>query len=59
MQLGKDIKNYAIHAAAMSHFDLYDNIIIYGRSQSGLRAIPNALCCEDHFDWYVLQCPLL
>ena len=26
----------------------------YVRSQSGLRAIPNALCCEDHFDWYVL-----
>ena len=27
---------------------------IHHRSKSGLRSIPNSLCCEEHFHWWVI-----
>lgn len=37
-------------------FSQHYSMITATWSRSGLRAIPNAMCCEDHFQWHRMNC---
>jgi len=38
-------------------FNRYYSMINATWSGKGLQFIPNALCCDEHYEWHTMNCP--
>ncbi len=48
--------NYFSKSHSFIHKFIFIFILIFDRSRKGLQAVPNALACEEHFQWHRTNC---